>query len=89
MSAIGPGDYVECVSAKNAEDIGRIFIVEDTFPGMGCRKCGKPGAVTIRGRLNWRGGRYICVFSLRSIYRPKAEIIEGFLVPCPELECVP
>jgi hypothetical protein len=90
MSAIGPGDWVECVDPKGADwlTFGAIYLVDDVrkFHGA-CGHCGRKGAdcdntgLLLGGIRGIRPGcaDYNCSRCFRPIYRPRAELIETLL----------
>lgn len=83
-SAIGPGDWIECVRTKlpDSPNRGRIFRCEEIVFGYGCKDCGKEcgGLVLFGVRSDHPTGSYsACGF--RPIYRPKADLIEALKAP--------
>jgi hypothetical protein len=79
VSAIGPGDWVECVKTTHGVNNGRIFCVAAIDSGD--RPCvdmhGPCGALYLTGLP---GGPYAtCAF--RPIYRPKSDLIQSLLKP--------
>lgn len=95
MSAIGPGDWVECVEASGAGplEVGRIYQVADVFPSHpGCtcychgREVGGLNLIelpvsTVAGWIHAH-----CILCFRPIYRPKADFIESLKRPAPAEE---
>jgi hypothetical protein len=93
MSAIGPGDWVECVRRPRLGVLvaGALYCTAEIerYP-TACRSCGKacPG-IRLVGEVNpsaagWDGHDWwgSCLF--RPIYRPKSSIIEQLKQPSPE-----
>lgn len=93
MSAIGPGDFVECVDAspslKTGErlSVGAIYQVREVLrgPGMsgrtenGVRLVGQRRCLNRQGvEYAWRADRF------RPIYRPKSSLIEQLKRPVGE-----
>jgi hypothetical protein len=86
MSAIGPGDWVECV--KDSVDIPGTFVVGSLYQvtkltktcprmGPGVQILGKPSQSELRftGKYGW------AIHLFRPIYRPKADLIESLKTP--------
>lgn len=82
MSAIGPGDFVECVKASGRHpefSVGRIYCVEWIDPSADCMACGNCDGLGLKGiGGNWAS---CCV---RPIYRPKSSLIEQLKRPVSE-----
>lgn len=93
MSAIGPGDWVECVDASGANNggmfdggflvAGRVYQVRalSTLTGgaPGVKLVGQPDIHLKTGK---RGSYSVTRF--RPIYRPKADLIERLMQPIDE-----
>lgn len=88
MSAIGPGDWVECIRVGRSPTpagfrVGAVYRVERTVKNGGCAyhgrgaKCG--GLFICEMPRPGAGGWAACAF--RPIYRPKADLIKGLLKP--------
>lgn len=97
MSAIGPGDWVECLhnGTYTRFRAGALYCVSEVMPGpdCGCEVCGqRHGGIRLHGmplphdyperRLRARNWWPACRF--RPIYRPKASIIEQLKQPAPD-----
>lgn len=90
MTAIGPGDFVECVSAVNTCHLpngyahGCVYVVEECFREFGwdalnCVGMARPADIGSDQR-GWP------IEAFRPIYRPRADLIETLLAPAPEME---
>jgi hypothetical protein len=89
--AIGPGDWVECVTPGPDCPKGSIWLVATlgrapllavcTSHGFACERV----FLTLKGDPlpEWALGR--CAGCFRPIYRPKAELIAGLKTPAPRL----
>jgi hypothetical protein len=87
--AIGPGDWVECVSNPNANPrvaVGSLYRVNEIIPSWGpCPLCADTDtqALTFEGHpieRNWLGRQLgWCPCRFRPIYRPKAEFTTSLL----------
>jgi hypothetical protein len=87
MSAIGPGDFVECVRASPPKTVqGALYRVSEVGddPGALCAAhglaCESGGWVRLQGVSH---GRFVgfCVHCFRPVYRPKAGLIAQLLAP--------
>lgn len=96
MSAIGPGDWVECLKGSSMiSDCvpGGLYCVEAIVPAEGeCPQCGDdtPEGLLFSGhkkRLSPCGLYWSwCPCRFRPIYRPRAEFIESLKQPAPSRE---
>lgn len=85
MSAIGPGDWVECVDCIPSDKptakfaLGSIYQVEDCVFVPGIKQ---PHGLIIKEmpRSSHPTGAY-CATAFRPIYRPKAGLIESLKTP--------
>lgn len=95
MSAIGPGDWVECLTPSpdtNACVEGGLYCVEALVPAFGgCPVCDDdmPEGMIFAGHPRepaWGG--YLkswCPCRFRPIYRPKSDFIEQLKQPAPDI----
>lgn len=95
MSAIGVGDWIECIDASGANggglfdggflverrvyQVAELSFVDGRVPSV--RLVGQPALHSDSGRK----GSY-ALSRFRPIYRPKSSIIEALKQPSPELE---
>jgi hypothetical protein len=101
MSAIGPGDWLECVDAVS--DLGgslfdggflvhgRIYQVEEVTEaritsGVMVPSVRLVGQPDLHGRSGRRGSYAVSRF--RPVYRPNSDFIEALKQPAPERELV-
>ena len=83
MSAIGPGDWVECIKGNETTRVGAIYRVAEILQWhVVCRNdnCGRPYLFLSDARPG-KGLVGHCVNRFRPIYRPKADFIEGLMLP--------
>ena len=94
MSAIGPGDWVECVDTSRPNFLtldpreispsilirGGVYQVEAVVPSRQSRPMLQLREV--RSKLNPLGAFY--AYRFRPIYRPKADLIERLMQPIDE-----
>ena len=92
MSAIGPGDWVECIARTGRPDLcvpGGLYCVEALVPAFGtCPACEDgsdiEGMIFV-GQPKERNdtGQYWswCPCRFRPVYRPKADLIESLKAP--------
>jgi hypothetical protein len=86
MSAIGPGDFVECIDkAAPARALGRPFRVVEIVDGDVCLDCGDTAPGVELDHLSCAGNVYCCGCQVRPIYRPKSEIIQSLKQPAPSV----
>jgi len=90
MSAIGPGDWVECVSVDSENDyglrVGAIYQVERVATGRTLAGIITTGLL-LHGMnyTGWTGARVgYLPERFRPLYRPKADLIERLMQPIDE-----
>ena len=94
MSAIGPGDWVECIRTGDGRadhpgrgfTLGKLYCVREVsaknYPCPCGRTCGGLRFTNMKDpAIGWWSA---CAF--RPIYRPKADFIEALKRPAPEQE---
>ncbi len=86
MDAIGPGDFVECISEDMDDGLrfGAVYQVteimaEDHYP-CNCHFRIGQGGLRLK-ELPTREDQAWCVYNFRPIYRPKSEFIESLKIP--------
>lgn len=79
VSAIGPGDWVECVDSRGWEHlvpVGSVHLVEDVTMWQG-----RIPSLILKGIASPSGYREVLAECFRPIYRPKADLIESLKAP--------
>lgn len=87
MSAIGPGDWVECVNDGGMPEIvsvGAIYLVE----GVGPAPISHVPCLVLRGVRHPTApeniGKWVAAEYFRPIYRPSSDLIQSLLQPVDE-----
>lgn len=82
-SAIGPGDWIECINSDRADShrLGRIFQCERVWEAAQCgRRHGACGGVSLVGDPEPHPfGWALCCW--RPVYRPRSSLIEALKAP--------
>lgn len=94
MSAIGPGDWVECVNARPSHwygydcglVVGAVYQVRAIIPAaispFGDTGLGLHLHEIVRPLdVDWGTEPAFCATRFRPVYRPKSELIQGLLQP--------
>jgi len=86
MSAIGPGDFVECLVGNTATVAGAVYKVSRVVERCGAAclydDCTEPYLLLSEAKPEW-GCSGHCIHRFRPIYRPKSSFIEGLKQPAP------
>ena len=90
MSAIGPGDWVECIVPGCSVPMGTIWLVAAIGQAPRPVSCGTHGVdgcdgvwLALKGLATLPGHYGQCAACYRPIHRPKAEFLEQLLAPTP------
>lgn len=86
-SAIGPGDYVECISADATPLLlGRLYVVRAAHPPSApCFACGDfaTPAVEVEGVEMAPGIGFCATCEVRPVYRRRQQLIPSLKAPAP------